>query len=137
MKKTLLLPLLAISLLTLNCSGSDDDSSNNQQTTPVQTQYFHPPAWIQGNWKISNSSTTYFKFTNDDFILVSPYTSYKNVLQQTASTGQPAKVVEQTSDLYYEFTITAGASSGQYKFKKISDTKIQWVGSTPFFLDKE
>ncbi len=136
MKKILLLPLMALSLLTLNCSGNDDDSTP-QQNNPVTTQYFHPPTWIQGNWKISNSSTTYFKFTNDDFILVSPYTSYKNVLQQTASTGQPAKVVEQTSDYYYEFTITAGASSGQYKFKKISDTKIQWVGSTPFFLDKE
>lgn len=136
MKKTLLLPLLAMSLLTLNCSGNDDDSAP-QQNNPVTTQYFHPPLFIQGSWKISNTSTSYFKFTNDDFILVTPYTSYKAVLTQTAATGQPAKVVEQISDYYYEFTITAGASSGQYKFKKISDTKIQWVGSTPFFLDKE
>lgn len=137
MKKALLLPLLAMSLLTLNCSGNNDDDTTNQQTSPVQTVYFHPPQWIQGSWKISNTSTSYFKFTNDDFILVTPYTSYKTVLTQTAATGQPAKVVEQTSDFYYEFTITAGASSGQYKFKKISDTRIQWVGSTPFFLDKE
>lgn len=136
MKKILLLPLITLSLLTLNCSGNDDDSTP-QQNNPVTTQYFNPPAWIKGSWKISNTSTTYFKFTNDDFILVTPYTSYKAVLEQTAATGQPAKVVEQISDYYYEFTITAGASSGQYKFKKISDTKIQWVGSTPFFLDKE
>lgn len=134
MKHLFLIALIAISFV--NCSGNDDDSTP-QQNNPVTTQYFHPPAWIQGSWKISNTSTTYFKFTNDDFILVSPYTSYKAILQQTAATGQPAKVVEQTSDFYYEFTITAGASSGQYKFKKISDTRIQWVGSTPFFLDKE
>ncbi|PWN60443.1 hypothetical protein [Chryseobacterium viscerum] len=134
MKHLFLIALVAISFV--NCSGNDD-TTTPQQNNPVTTQYFHPPAWIQGSWKISNTSTTYFKFTNDDFILVSPYTSYKAVLEQTASTGQPAKVVEQTSDYYYEFTITAGASSGQYKFKKISDTKIQWVGSTPFFLDKE
>lgn len=134
MKHLFLIALVAISFV--NCSGNDDDSTP-QQNNPVTTQYFHPPAWIQGSWKISNTSTTYFKFTNDDFILVSPYTSYKAILQQTAATGQPAKVVEQTSDFYYEFTITAGASSGQYKFKKISDTRIQWVGSTPFFLDKE
>lgn len=136
MKKILLLPLITLSLLTLNCSGNDDDSAP-QQNNPVTTQYFHPPAWIKGSWKISNTSTSYFRFTNEDFILVTPYTSYKAILEQTAATGQPAKVVEQISDYYYEFTITAGASSGQYKFKKISDTRIQWVGSTPFFLDTE
>jgi len=136
MKKILLLPLMALSFLTLNCSGNDDDSTP-QQNNPVTTQYFHPPAWIKGSWKISNTSTSYFIFKEDDFILVTPYTSYKAILEKTVATGQPAKVVEQTSDYYYEFTITAGASSGQYKFKKISDTRIQWVGSTPFFLDKE
>lgn len=134
MKHLFLIALVAISFV--NCSGNDDDSTP-QQNNPVTTQYFHPPAWIKGSWKISNTSTSYFKFTNEDFILVTPYTSYKAILEQTAATGQPAKVVEQISDYYYEFTITAGASSGQYKFKKISDTKIQWVGSTPFFLDKE
>jgi hypothetical protein len=134
MKHLFLIALVAISFV--NCSGNDDDSTP-QQNNPVTTQYFHPPLFIQGSWKISNTSTSYFKFTNDDFILVTPYTSYKAVLTQTEATGQPAKVVEQISDYYYEFTITAGASSGQYKFKKISDTKIQWVGSTPFFLDKE
>ncbi len=136
MKKQFLLSVLALSLFTISCSGNDD-TTTPQQNNPVTTQYFHPPAWIKGSWKISNTSTSYFIFKENDFILVSPYTSYKAILEQTASTGQPAKVVEQTSDYYYEFTITAGASSGQYKFKKISDTKIQWVGSTPFFLDKE
>ncbi|UCA57892.1 hypothetical protein KB553_12590 [Chryseobacterium rhizoplanae] len=134
MKHLFLAVIMAVSFV--NCSGNDDDSTP-QQNNPVTTQYFHPPAWIQGGWKISNTSTSYFIFKENDFILVSPYTSYKAILEQTASTGQAAKVVEQTSDYYYEFTITAGASSGQYKFKKISDTKIQWVGSTPFFLDKE
>lgn len=134
MKHLFIAVLMTASLVS--CS-SNDDTTTPQQNTPVQTVYFHPPQWIQGSWKISNTSTSYFIFKEDDFILVSPYTSYKAILTQTAATGQPAKVVEQTSDFYYEFTITAGASSGQYKFKKISDTKIQWVGSTPFFLDKE
>ncbi|MDW9381130.1 hypothetical protein [Chryseobacterium sp. JV558] len=134
MKHLFLAVIMAVSLVS--CS-SNDDTTTPQQNNPVTTQYFHPPAWIQGSWKITGSANPYFKFNSDDFILVTPYTSYKAVLEQTAKTGQPAKVVEQTSDYYYEFTITAGASSGQYKFKKISDTKIQWVGSTPFFLDKE
>lgn len=138
MKKTLFLPLLALSLLTLNCSGNDDDSTP-QQNTPVQTVYFHPPSWIQGSWKISGSNSAYFKFTSDDFILVTPYTSWKSVLQQTASTGQLAKVNEDISDLYYEFTIIAGNSGGMYKFKKISSTRIQWINNTTtqVFLDKE
>ncbi|MDQ1095191.1 MULTISPECIES: hypothetical protein [Chryseobacterium] len=135
MKKTLL-ALTFMALLTVNCSGNEDDTTP-EQTNPVITQYFHPPTWIQGSWKISGSNSAYFKFTNDDFILVSPYTSWKAVLQQTASAGQTAKVNEDISEQYYQFTIIAGNSGGQYKFKKISDTKIQWVGSTPFFLDKE
>lgn len=138
MKKQLLLSLLTLSFFTINCSGNDDDSTP-QQNNPVQNQYFHVPNWIRGSYKISGTSTSYFIFKEDDFILVTPYTSYKAVLEQTASTGQTAKVNEQISDTYYEFTIMAGASSGQYKFKKISDTRIQWVGNTipPVYLDKE
>lgn len=122
----------------VSCSGNDD-TTTPQQNNPLTTQYFHPPLWIQGSWKLANTNTSYFKFTSDDFILVTPYTSYKAILTQTAATGQTAKVNEQISDLYYEFTITTGGSNGQYKFKKISDTRIQWVGNTipPVYLDKE
>ncbi|MCQ9635150.1 hypothetical protein MP477_09320 [Chryseobacterium sp. WG23] len=136
MKKILF--TLFIGMSFIGCSNSDDDSTP-QQNNPVTTQYFHPPAWIQGSWKISGTQPPFFKFTNQDFILITPYTSYKTVLEQTANTGQQAKVNEQISDLYYEFTIIAGGSSAQYKFKKISDTRIQWVGNTipPVYLDKE
>ncbi|KFF14440.1 hypothetical protein IW15_03110 [Chryseobacterium soli] len=122
----------------IGCSNSDDDATN-QQNNPVTTQYFHPPTWIQGSWKISGSANPYFKFSSDDFILVTPYTSWKSVLQQTATTGQLAKVNEDISDLYYEFTIIAGNSGGMYKFKRISPTRIQWINNTPIevFLDKE
>ncbi|WBX96040.1 hypothetical protein [Chryseobacterium gambrini] len=136
MKQLFLIAFTAISFI--NCSGNDDDSAP-QQNNPVTVQYFHPPAWIQGSWRITGSSSTYFKFTPDDFVLASPYTSWKGVLQQTASTGQTAKVNEDISDLYYQFTIIAGNSGGQYKFKKISSTRIQWVNNTmtEVFLDKE
>lgn len=138
MKKQLLLSLLALSFLTLNCSGNDDNTAP-EQTTPVTTQYFHPPAWVQGSWKISGNANPYFKFTSDDFILVTPYTSWKSVLQQTATTGQLAKVNEDISEQYYEFTIIAGNSGGMYKFKRISPTRIQWINNTmtEVFLDKE
>lgn len=134
MKKTLFLPLLALSLLTLNCSGNDDDSTP-KQNNPTITQYFHPPAWIQGFWKVGN--TSYYKFTNDDFIYVMNGTSYKAILTQTAASNQTAKVDEIISDTDYNFTITAGASSGSYKFHKISSTQIQWVNGNNITLDKE
>ncbi|MCT2408594.1 hypothetical protein NZD88_13670 [Chryseobacterium antibioticum] len=136
MKHLFLAVIMAVSFVS--CSGNDDNTAP-EQTNPVATQYFHPPAWIQGSWKISGSNSAYFKFTNDDFILVSPYTSWKSVLQQTAPTGQIAKVNEDISDLYYQFTIIAGNSGGMYKFKRISPTRIQWINNTPLevFLDKE
>jgi len=98
MRSLFLAAIMTVSFVS--CSNNDDDSSL-QQNNPVTTQYFHPPAWIQGSWKISGSANPYFKFTSDDFILVTPYTSWKSVLQQTASTGQTSKVNEDISDLYY------------------------------------
>ncbi|PJJ68145.1 hypothetical protein [Chryseobacterium geocarposphaerae] len=126
----------AVATFVVNCSNSDDISSTSQQNNPVTTQYFHPPTWIQGSWKVGN--TSYYKFTNDDFIYVMNGTSYKAILTQTASNGQTAKVDETITDTDYNFTITAGASSGTYKFKKISTSQIQWLnGVNNNILDKE
>ncbi|WP_288377621.1 hypothetical protein [uncultured Chryseobacterium sp.] len=134
MKKQLLLSLLILSLFIISCSGNDDDSTP-QQNNPVTTQYFHPPAWIQGSWKVGN--TSYYKFTNDDFIYVMNGTSYKAILTQSAASNQTAKVDEIISDTDYNFTVTAGPSSGNYKFHKINSTQIQWVNGNNITLDKE
>lgn len=133
MKHLFLTALIAVSFVS--CYGSDDDSTS-QQNIPTTTQYFHPPTWIQGSWKVSN--TSYYKFTNEDFIYVINGTSYKAILTQTASNGQTAKVDETITDTDYNFVITAGASSGSYKFKKINSGQIQWInGISNITLDKE
>jgi len=133
MRNLFLAAIMAVSFT--NCSGSDDDSTS-QQNNPITNQYFHPPTWIQGSWKVGN--TSYYKFTNDDFIYVMNGTSYKAILTQTASNGQTAKVDETITETDYNFTITAGASSGTYKFKKISTSQIQWLnGVNNVILDKE
>lgn len=133
MKKILFTLFIGVSLIS--CSNSDDDNTVQQNTT---VQYFHVPQDYIGTWRITGTSSSYFIFKNDDFILVTPYTSYKTVLEQTASTGQTAKVDETITNTDYNFVITAGASSGSYKFKKISSTKIQWLnGVNNITLDKE
>lgn len=133
MKHLFLTALIAVSFIS--CSNSDDDSTS-QQNIPTTTQYFHPPTWIQGSWKVSN--TSYYKFTNEDFIYVINGTSYKAILTQTASNGQTAKVDETITDTDYNFVITAGTSSGSYKFKKVSSTQIQGLnGVNNITLDKE
>jgi len=133
MKKILF--TLFIGMSFIGCSNNDDDSTT-QQNNPVTTQYFHPPTWIQGSWKVGN--TSYYKFTNDDFIYVMNGTSYKAILTQTSSNGQTAKVDETITDTDYNFVITAGASSGSYKFKKINSIQIQWLnGVNNITLDKE
>lgn len=129
MKHLFLTVIMTISFVS--CSNNDDDSSL-QKNNSVTTQYFHPPAWIQGSWKVGN--TSYYKFTNDDFIYIMNGTSYKAILTQTAASNQTAKVDEMISDTDYNFTITAGTSDGTYKFHKISSTQIQWGNVT---LDKE
>lgn len=137
MKKILFTLFIGVSFI--GCSNNDDDNTV-QQTNPVSNSKFHCPAWIQGNWKLGN--TVFFKFKTDDF-LSGPYnfTSYKEVLQQASNTGQAAKVDETISETDYNFVITAGSSSGEYRFRKISTTRIQWVNNTtspqPVYLDKE
>jgi hypothetical protein len=131
MKKLLLILMMTLSFI--GCS-----TSNDEPLVQTNDQYFHPPSWIQGTWVISGTNTQYFKFTSDDFILISPYTSYTEVMQKAAATGQTAKVDEQISETNYTFSMTAGISYGTYIFTKISPTKMQRSGngSSIVYFDK-
>ena len=67
------LSLTVLSLVTVSCSGNnDDDNTPTNQQSPVTTQYFHPPTWIQGEWGVTNGtiSNKLYKFTDSDFILL-------------------------------------------------------------------
>lgn len=70
MKKQLFLALspTALSLITVNFSSNNHDHNDTQQTNPATTQYFHPPAWIQGTWGVTTGTTSnkLYKFTTDD-----------------------------------------------------------------------
>ena len=128
MKNLKLLFLLGLFITLFSCSTNNDSLLADEE--PVPSNYFNPPSWIQGTWRVNNTSTSYMKFTGDDFQLMLPPTSYKAVLTQTASNGQTAKVIETISETDYNFTIITGMSEGTYKFKKLNSTQVQTVNPT-------
>lgn len=119
MKKLTLILMMAIT--TLSCSSNDDEVVKQEK------QFFNPPTWIQGKWY--KDGTPLYKFTQDDFYVIagSNETSFKAILQQGESGGTKSSVDESISDTNYDFVIKSGAANYEYKFKKITDTKIQWV----------
>jgi hypothetical protein len=135
MNKQLFLALTltaTLSLLTVNCSGSNnDDDSGNQQTNPATTQYFHPPTWIQGTWGVTNGTTTnkLYKFTADDFILLVTGVSEQSMTGTIKSTPNGGSVDETiNSGTQYNFIVKYNitTTTQSFEFRKVSATQIQW-----------
>ncbi|MDY3528638.1 hypothetical protein PG593_02445 [Riemerella anatipestifer] len=127
MRKILFL-FVAIALLQ-NCSRDRENETSN----PIKkSQFFNPPSWIRGKWGYGN--VVVFKFTNDDFFTSS--ISHKGLLESTRSAGGTAVVDEDISNSHYDFTIKIGnpggsgpVSEGEYQFRRVSSTKIEWVNN--------
>jgi hypothetical protein len=134
MKKQLFLALsLTMTLLTINCSGSNNDDDNKptnpQPSNPQVTPYFHPPLWIQGTWGVSNSTTAQkiYKFTTEDFVMLvtgaeQSMTGIINATPKGASTSELSTENEYKFSINYKATGTVQS----FEFKKISPTQIQW-----------
>lgn len=143
MKKTLLTWALASTLFTACSSSVDDTFTTTEQTNPTAGQYFHPPTWIQGSWTSgSGSSLIGFRFTNDDVTLISNTIelSYKTTFNQYNNvTAGSCKATETITGDVYDVNMTIVSQTQVYKFKKISNTRIQWVNGTsgPMNLDKQ
>lgn len=132
-KRTFLTALMltaTLSLLTVNCSSNNDDDNSTQQTNnPVTTQYFHPPAWIQGTWGVTNGTTTnkLYKFTADDFIMITG-TSELSMTGTIKSTPNGGSVDETINQTQYNFTVKYNVTptTQSFEFRKVSATQIQW-----------
>jgi len=122
MKKIILLFAFAI---FFSCSKSDDDTNSNNGSD------FHPPAWIQGTWAVSDgfsSTSKIFKFTANDFISinVSSELSWQGLLNQIKTSGGTASVEETITSTKYDFVINYSPQSTNYSFTKINNNSIKY-----------
>lgn len=115
--------LLIIVFITISCSNSSD--SINTSVASI-----NPPSWIQGTWEIEESGNgATFIFTNDDLLFktnTTPTISYKNLLQNGSTTGN-TYTEEEITPTIYNLSMTTGAVTTVYNFRKITPTKIEYV----------
>ncbi|WP_326984283.1 hypothetical protein VUJ46_07055 [Chryseobacterium sp. MYb264] len=122
---------LSLTLTTINCSNSNDEDNTTptNQQTPITTQYFHPPTWIQGIWGVTNGTTTIklFRFTVDDFIMITGTSevSMTGTIKATPNGGSVDETINQTQ---YNFTVKYNITptTQGFEFRKVSATQIQW-----------
>lgn len=134
-KNILLIPILALSFLTLNCSGNDDNlPPNNQEKEtlpPPPATHFNPPAWIQGVWhwkQTSSAPVQRIEFTQNDIILPNNV-SYNNLINQSKTTTLVIAIEKEgSSSTMYYYTETRRPTTGtmysaeEFRVKKINDT---------------
>ncbi|MFN4362531.1 hypothetical protein [Chryseobacterium hispalense] len=132
MKKHLFLVLsITTILLTTSCLSNNDDDNIPTNQQPLTIQYFHPPAWIQGTWGVTNGTTSnkLYKFTVDDFILLVTGVSEQSMTGTIKSSPNGGSVDETVnSNTQYNFTVKYNISptTQSFEFRKISATQIQW-----------
>lgn len=113
-------------LLLFSCSSSSDDNNNSSNSD------FHPPAWIQGTWKDDTSFG--YKFTSDNVCLLVSINQncFKEMINNyNASIPNSSSVNESIkSDTEYKFSYTVQGTTQYFHFKKITNTKIEFVNPT-------
>lgn len=116
MKKLFLLFSL---IIITSCSTSDDDKIE-------ATNYFNPPAWIQGVWKEPNSGAT-FTFSNDNVIcrLNDHKVNFKENADDLKKMGAYVNVQETIKNDTYTANFQYEDESLLLSFTKTSNTEIE------------
>jgi|SRR5690606_27565365 len=123
MKRKTLLTVLLFSIILTSCSSDSDNNSN-------ASIKISPPGWIQGAWYLEgNTNNTGYKFSNDDFCLITFNTQscFKEQLRLADNSGTITNIKELVTDNSYSIEITISSQVLTYKFEKISSTEIEWV----------
>lgn len=124
---------LSLTLTTANCSNSNDDDNTPTNQQPTTTQYFHPPAWIQGTWKyapfgVPMDSQLTLKFTDSDIISISSGGTQTSWTEKIKVSPNGGNVDEATTNTEYNVTIKYNSTgvTDFFEFRKISNTEIQY-----------
>lgn len=114
--------LLVFAVVLLSCSGDDSNNSDSY--------YFNPPQWIQGSWSNGISG---FAFKEHDFCSTTSSTTVciDSYLKTSASTISVSTEEPVKSETEYKFSYTMGGNTQSYRFRKVSDTKIEYVNPNP------
>lgn len=130
---TALMLTATLSLVTVNCSGNNDDDNTPTNQQPVTTQYFHPPAWIQGTLKYAPFGTPMdspltLKFTDSDIISISSGGTETSWTQKIKVSPNGGSVDETTTSTEYNVIIkyNGTGTTDFFEFRKISDAEIQY-----------
>ncbi|HBK83510.1 MAG TPA: hypothetical protein DDZ41_07915 [Flavobacterium sp.] len=121
MKKTLL--ILFCGFLFLNCSN-DNDSSTSSSTSLV----FNPPSWIQGRWLDKNLNFMGYRFTGNDFALItgSSEVSIGKEIKWLNDAGGTATINEEIkTSVEYKFSYTIQSVTQYFHFVKVTNTEIK------------
>ena len=115
----------ALLILLISISCSSDDDSNTEVSSSI-----NPPDWILGSWSLDNVvSNSGFSFKKDDFcsIFSNVETCFQGQIENATTVNQSSDVTEESTADNYSITIVLGSLTSVYQFKRISDTKIEWV----------
>lgn len=119
--------LFALIMCTLiSCGGGGSGSSVS----------INPPSWIIGKWLIEGSPTEFgWKFTNSTFIEI-PITGTELDWGAVVQLYDDGSLTDELSGNTYSVFIQTGGSTATYSFKKITNTKIEWLQavSTTYFI---
>ncbi len=125
MKKLILFFVALLGLLIFVSCSSDDAPATNAQ---IQ---INPPSWIQGTWRLDNSSSNghAFRFTSNDVTVIQPaiQQSLRGQLQAYLDAGQTVSTTEESSESTYKLISNfPGGQSTVYSFTKVSANEIVW-----------
>ena len=115
--------VISFAILTIFSCLNDDEDLNNKS-------HFTPPTWIHGKWGALQEPQLYeFRFDYNNFYLNSGgEISYNELINSTNSSGQDKMIVEEEFDRNsYFFTISSNSTKNQFKFKKVSQSKIIYI----------
>lgn len=118
--------LTSLSIIMFSFSPPEIDSTSKKQNK------ISPPSWIIGTWKLQDGNHTGFRFTKNDFCVITSPTQQKcnrELVKAFNKSGGYTEVNESVTDNSYTIVVTINNLIETYSFKKVSSSEISWTNS--------